>query len=194
MKRLTLALAVVVVAADARADEPARALAVDLVPGWSRQISPSISHANETSHQNGGPSIVLGASLRTSYFLSPFIEAGWFSAYSSQSRRDVAGFGVTSYSGSMSALALLGGASFSFWRMHVRAGAGTYDLRVTADVLGDHLSTYELDMGYTAAIGGCFWRSERVRLGAELRIDAIVQASVTLATLGITASGDALTW
>lgn len=195
MKRgVVLSIAVLVVTADARADESPHAISVELTPGYGRQLVPSVSHTNETSHQNGGPSIALAVTLRSPYFLAPFIQGSWLSVYSSDTRRDVPGLGVTSYSASMTAIGVVGGASFSFWKMRVRAGAGTYDLRVSADVLGDHLSTSELDMGYLFAVGGWVYGTDRLRIGAELRLDAIVQASVTMGTLGVTVSGDAVTW
>lgn len=95
---------------------------------------------------------------------------------------------------SVSTIGSLGGASFSFWRLRVRGGVGTYSLHVSAHVLGDTLSTSELDMGYLLAVGGWVWQNDRFRIGAEARADFIVEASTTFATLGVTLAGDAVTW
>ena len=197
MRRALATLAWVLVAAPAataRAEDPVSALAVELSPAWTRLLLPAVPHDVETSRRNGGPAVALRTSLRTRYFLSPFLEGAWFSLYSDQQTKSVPGFGPLTFDASMYALALVGGASFSFWRLYARAGVGTYELHVTAHVLGDTLSTSELDLGYSLAFGGWVFQAERVRVGAELRADFIVQASTTFATLGVTVAGDALTW
>jgi hypothetical protein len=206
-RALLVALAFAFVARAARADDavvtpasaPAstpRALAMELTPAWTRLLLPAGPHAVETSHQNGGPSLVLGVTLRTGYFFAPFLEGGWFSLYSDQQRKVVPGASSApiTFDGSLSVLSVLAGASFSFSRLRLRGGVGTYSLRVSAHVLGDTLATSELDMGYVLAFGGWVWESARVRIGAELRGDFIVQASTTFATLGLTVGGDAITW
>ena len=194
---LAAALAITALTSVAGAEDVApakRALAVELTPAWTRLLLPAGPHDVETSRQNGGPAIVVGVSLRTAYFLAPFLEGSWFSLYSDHQQKNVPGFGVIAFDASMSALAVLGGASFSFWRLRARAGIGTYSLHVSAHVLGDTLSTSELDMGYLVALGGWVWQNDRLRIGAEARADFIVQASTTFATLGITVAGDAVTW
>lgn len=94
MRRLVAFSFALCIARSAQAADTS-ALALELSPAYSRQIVPSVSHANETEHRNGGPSIVLGASYRSGYFPSPFVESGWFSVYSSNSSRNVPGFGAT---------------------------------------------------------------------------------------------------
>ena len=189
-----VALAAAVLCTPAQAQDRPSALAIDFAPGWTRLLLPAGPHDVETSRQNGGPALAVRVSYRSRYFLAPFLEGAWFSLYSDEQTKKVPGFGTVHFDASMSALALLGGASFSFWRLYARAGVGTYDLHVSAHVLGDTLSTSELDLGYTLALGGWAWEGERLRVGAEARGDFIVQASTTFATLGVTVSGEAVTW
>jgi hypothetical protein len=177
------------------AAEPSNALEVDLFAGWARQIAPSVDHAQETWSRNGGLSVQGGFLLRTSYFLSPFVDLGYLQLYAADETRDLgAPLGQVESESSLSALSLSLGPAFDLGRFRARAGMGVYRLRVESTVLERTITPAEYDLGYLLTLSGALWRSGRWSVGIELRAYLIAEAETGGAALGVTGSWDAVRW
>ena len=78
--------------------------------------------------------------------------------------------------------------------MRVRFGVGAHRLKLTSTVAGSTIATSEIDMSYTLAVSGYFYETTRIAVGAQLRGDFLVAASISFATLGLTLAGDVITF
>lgn len=170
-------------------------LEVGAFGGHSVQLRVHQENEERTWSKNGGESFAAYALLRSSYFLSPYVDAGYYPLFASQETREVGPpFGRLTSTNSLSTLAFVGGAAFDVWHLRFRAGLGAYRLRVSSTVLGETISPTELDGGYMFAVSGWFLMRSRVRVGLEARLGLIVEADLPFLAVGATLGGDALTW
>ncbi len=145
--------------------------------------------------RNGGEVFAGYALYRSPYFLSPYVDVGYFPLYASQESREVGPpFGTLHSTSSLTTWGFVAGPAFDVWRLRFRAGMGAYRVQVRSTVLGETITTSELDGGYMFAASGWFLLRSRVRVGLEARLGLIVEADIPLLALGATIGGDALTW
>ncbi len=190
------ALAIVLAAGSASAAEK-KPNAIELAAfggyGWMLPIHVDRSH--QLSAWNGGGALAGTILYRSRYFVSPFVDAGYFPLYRSRDAVDLGSAGGAAVSvSSLAAWGFAAGVAADVWRLRLRAGLAFYDLFVHSRVLGSDIHPSELDGGYMFAIGGYIVRSERLQVGAEVRAGFIVEADTTFIALGSTVSGKAITW
>ena len=189
-------LVAVTIAGETGAAEPPgrtyrHVLEIDGYTGLERMVAPKPSHAGELSAHNGGMSVALGATYRTRYFLSPFIDVGYYPLYSSESNVDLGNAGGRAHAvSSVFAWGVVAGPAFDFWRLRARAGIGADDVIVHASVLGQTARAAELDLGYAFSLGGFLLIRDRFRIGIEGRLVMIVDASMTALSIGTTIGWD----
>lgn len=190
-----LTCAMTVTSSIALADEaPAHTMAGDLFLGWGRMVSRADTQNRERSSTNGGLALAFALSYRSPYFLAPFLEGGYSSIYQNeQSFITVEGQEAMSQN-RLRGLFLVGGPGVEFWRMRVRAGIGVTNLMVSSKVLGQTLSSHELDMTYSAAVAGALIRQPRFQVGLEGRLLMIIEGQTWVGTLGLTVGADFLRW
>jgi hypothetical protein len=196
MKRARCLFFVASLASSAHAESrPRHALEVGLFGGHSWSLRVHTENEQRVWSKNGGEAFAAYALFRSPYFLSPYIDVGYYPLYASQEARDVGPpFGTLHSTSSMSTLAFVAGPAFDFWHLRLRAGMGAYRLQVRSTVLGETITPAELDGGYLFAVSGWFLVRSRVRVGLEGRLGLIVEADIPMAAVGVTIGGDALTW
>ena len=196
MRRALVLLFAMAVAPTARAEgEPSKFLEVGVFGGHSWSLRVHTENEQRVASRNGGEAFAAYALFRSPYFLSPYIDVGYYPLYASQETRDVGPpFGTLRSTNSLSSWALVAGPAFDVWQLRFRAGMGVYRLQVRSTVLGETITPSELDGGYLFAVSGWFLVRSRVRVGLEGRLGLIVEADVPMLALGATIAGDALTW
>lgn len=195
MKRACAFGLVLAWASGARAEAPDRFLEVGVFGGHSFQLRVHQENEARTWSKNGGEAFAAYALFRSPYFLSPWVDVGYFPLYASQETREVGPpFGTLHSTNSLTTLAFTAGPAFDVWRLRIRAGMGAYRLQVRSTVLGETITPSELDGGYVFALSGWFLMRSRVRVGLEARLGLIVEADLPFLALGATVGGDALTW
>jgi hypothetical protein len=195
MKWRVLELLVCLASAARAETRPTKALEVGATGGYSWMLRVEDSDAVRVWSRNGGEAVSAYVLYRSPYFLSPFIDVGYFPLYASQETRAVgAPFGTLASDNKLGTWAFIAGPALDVWRLRFRAGLGAYRLQVRSTVLGQTITPSELDGGYMFGVSGWFLVRSRVRVGLDARVGLIVEADTPLLALGATIGGDALTW
>ncbi len=196
MRRACAFVLVTALSASARAEAPPRKfLEVGAFGGHSFMLRVHSENEERTWARNGGEAFAAYVLYRSPYFLSPYVDVGYFPLYASQETREVGPpFGTLHSTSSLATWGFVAGPAFDVWRLRFRAGMGAYRVQVRSTVLGETITANELDGGYMFAASGWFLLRSRVRVGLEARLGLIVEADIPLLTLGATIGGDALTW
>ncbi len=186
------------VASPVRADNGSKdkwALTLTAFGGYGRTIVPSMKRAQELDWWNGGGMFAGGLMFRSSYFLSPFVDIGYYPLYRSQIRVDLGSFGgQTVATNELDTVGFMGGAALDVWRLRLKAAIGLYDLHVGSTVLGRRVDPHQRNMGYLFAVSGLVLRRPRFEVGVELRSGVIVEADTSFFAFGFTMSGDAISF
>lgn len=172
---------------------PTRALEIGTFLGYGGGIGKQGDIGEVLRSRRGGFLLTAGVLYRTRYFLSPFVDAGFYQLYASRNRVDLGSLGgVTDVNSTLNAVGFVSGFALDAWRLRFKGGVGLFDVIVRSEVLGDRLATSELDMGYVLGIGGHILQRDRVKIGLELRAVAIVEAGMGVLALGLSIDHDAL--
>jgi hypothetical protein len=162
--------------------------------GYSRIIS-KIDHTRESAAFNGGSAIAGTVLYRSPYFLSPFVDVGYYPLYASRDKVDVASAGGTiRVASALSASGFMVGPAVDLWRFRLKWGVGVFNVNVRSTALGNTSKPDEIDFGYMLALSGFFLRSPRIQVGGEARAGIIVEADKAFVALGFTIAGQAITW
>jgi len=126
----------------------------------------------------------LGISARvkwgSSNLLGVGIETGWMPISSMNVRMLNTEFGGADIEASRSAVPLLGLFSFQRAGVQVHVGAGYYRMESVVRMMGDRMVSSEWDLGYVFAAGFARPVSDAVRIGAEVKVNGIVEQQLTL--------------
>jgi hypothetical protein len=171
-------------------------LEADLYAGYSRLYLPTPSRRGELSASNVGVAVAVGSLLRSSYFLSPFVELAFHRLLRTTDEVDLgpALGGRAVAHNWLSTLGLSAGGALDVWRLRIRAGVALDFVYVHSIVNGSTLSASERDMGYVFAVSGYLWRNRKFKIGLEARTRLILSANLGFVSLGATASGDVFSW
>jgi len=188
-----LVLATLVPATSFGAEPPKRALEVDAFGGILRRGNLTVP--DDVSTRNGGLALALAVHYRSRYFLSPFLEAAYYSLAASDRVVDLGlGSGRSYVLNSSWAFGFTGGAALDIWRVRLRVGVGAYDLFVRTVTLGARSTVSELDFGYVASASVYPLVRDRFRVGFEARVGLVVEAQTGFIALGATLGGDAISF
>ena len=171
-----------------------KVLEVDASAAYSFLLSSRNSNGTTLSRRNGGPGGALSALLRTSYFLSPFLDVSFQPLYASTDRFDLSpqlGGPVTVRS-SLLALDVVAGAAYDLGRLRLRGGLGWSDVMVHSR--SGSLRTSEWDLMYFLSAAGAIWASGPLSVGIEGRAGVIGDAGISFVSFGIVGRGDVLSW
>jgi hypothetical protein len=176
--------------------EKANAIELTVFGGYSFMLPVRLDRRDEVSRFLGGGTIAGGILYRPPYFVSPFVDVGYYPLYASRNAVDLGpdagGRAVTT--SSLAAIGMSAGLAADVWRLRIKAGAALYDLLVRSSVLGQEVRSSEIDGGYMFAIAGDVVRTARLHLGLEARVGFIVEADTTFLALGTTLGGKAIAW
>ncbi|MBI4957666.1 MAG: hypothetical protein HY908_37010 [Myxococcales bacterium] len=179
----------------AQADGPSRsALELRALAGYGGMVAPSVSHERELWARNGGAMLSATLLYRSTLPLSPFVELGYAELYASRERVDTAELGALDAESSLATVSFVGGPALDLGLFRLRGGIGLYRMLVESTVRGVTIHTAENDLGWFASVGGDAYRTERFRLGLELRALLVSEAGTACLGVGLTAAGDALVW
>lgn len=173
---------------------PPSALEAGAFLGYGRMLAPAVDHSHELSARNGGIAASAVVLYRSPHFLSPFLEIGYAQLYASQERIDTADLGTLESDNHLSALSFAAGPALDVWRLRLRAGMGIYRVIVESAIAGVTITPAENDLGWLASAAAYPYQRPGLRIGLEARALLISEASTAVIALGVTASGDALTW
>lgn len=175
-------------------ESPRSAIEAGGFVGYGRMLAPSVDHDREQWSRSGGAQVSAMVLYRSPHFLSPYLEVGYAQLYASRESVDTPDLGTLESDNSLSALSLVGGPALDLWRFRIRGGVGLYRVHVHSTVLGVTIDPAEYDLGWFASAGGHVYRSPHLRLGFELRSLLISEASTVCVGLGLTGTGDVLSW
>lgn len=179
----------------AAGEAPRRSIAVNAFMGHAWMVRPRLVNANELDGWNGGGAASLGISFRSSYFLTPFVDVGYFPLYRSRNLVDLGSLGGKAVAtNEIDGVGALAGVAIEVFRVRAAAAIGAYDLRVRSTVLGSSVSPHELSMGYMFALGGVVLRRRRFQVGAEVRARLVVETDTAAIELGLGMSGEAISF
>lgn len=163
--------------------------------GYGFMVEPKVDHAGETWSRNGGPGGGVRVLLRTTYFLSPFLDVQFQPLYRSSAQVDLGALGgLTGADRSLRALGVIAGGAFDVWRLRLAAGIGEYRVLVRSTMNGRTMATGEWDMGYLFSATGFVWTSDWFKVGLESRVGIITDAGTSFISVGAVAAGDLLRW
>ncbi len=166
-----------------------------LFGGYNRQLASGLERSGEISARNGGGAIAGGIVLRSPYFVSPFVDIGYYQLYSSRENVDLgAAGGKTVAASALSTFGFMVGPAVDIWRFRVKAAIGVYNVHVTSTVLGKTTSPDEIDLGYMLAVSGYFLKTPLIQVGAEVRGGIITEADTGFMSFGFTVSGKPISW
>jgi len=196
---LSLAVALALAPRGARAEGPTappaprHAIEVGVAELFEVTTTSPGSPAGALFTRRVGSAVALSITYRTPYFLSPFVDVGYYPLYQRTRVADLGTAGGRALAdGTLEAVGFIGGFALDLSRVRLRAGGGAFDVMVRSSVLGATIRTAESDMGYFLALDGYVFKAPRFRVGIEVRAAFIVEAAVTSVGIGFTFSGDAI--
>jgi hypothetical protein len=136
----------------AEAPRPPRVLEASLRVGPTFTLGNGLPGA--TSDRIVGMGLALSVFYRSRYFLAPFVEGGHtrLSTGSAFVPRGAPG-GPGTLSDRLTAWHVVGGLSYSAWRLRAGLGAGLYAFGLTSKLDGISSSTQALSVGFAAHVG-----------------------------------------
>ena len=185
----------VLAAGPAAADPPRHTIEVDLSGGYDVVSLTDVHHGQEVWSRRGGGSATVGLTYRSPYFLSPFLDVGYYPIFASQSVVDVGSYGGrVRATGTLDAIAAFLGPALDLGRFRIGAGVGAYQLHSTASVNGSTFSTRELHTGYALDVSFYLLRESGVSVGLDSRATIIQDSDIVVLTLGATVGADVISF
>ncbi|MCC7384764.1 MAG: hypothetical protein IT384_23140 [Deltaproteobacteria bacterium] len=156
---------------------------------------PSLAAAVGVRDRGGTARVAAAGALtvlvRSRYFLSPFLELGTVNLFSGVIRGVE---GSPDADSSLSATSLLFGPAIDLGPLRLEAALGTFRLTMRSRIAGDLAVASEGLLGYSLGATAFVLAWPQVRLGVQLKAQAITEASILRAQLGLALSVDAASW
>jgi hypothetical protein len=156
---------------------------IELHGGYGLRLNPTNTIPGD--YTRGGPTARLRIKWGSHSVVAAGIETGWLSLSSLTANTSDGPFGPTEIVASLDAVPILFVAALQRYNVQLHAGIGFYDVLASSTVYGVTVRSNEWDFGTMLSLGYAMTVGTTFRVGAEIKLDSITEAQVSVLSAGL---------